>query len=73
MTGFFYSISGLATGFSWKITGYSYDQVLTQLVRQYKFVIRDNGLGIQLMMKTLSTMSCQICLTDVYETRNKFY
>ena len=33
--------------------GQVYDQVLTQLAESYKFVMRDDGLGVQLKMKTI--------------------
>ena len=33
--------------------GQGYDQILTQLAKNYKFVIRDDGLGIQLKMKAV--------------------
>ena len=33
-----------------------YDLVLTQLAENYKFVIKDDGLGLRLKMKVISIM-----------------
>ena len=33
-----------------------YDRVFTQLARSYEFVIKDDGLGVQLKMKAINIM-----------------
>ena len=36
--------------------GQVYNRVFTQLARDYKFIIRDNGLDIQLRVKAISVI-----------------
>ena len=38
--------------------GQTHDQVFTQLVRGYRFIMRDNGLDIQLKIKTIGAIFC---------------
>ena len=39
-----------------EMTGQAYDQVLTQLAKGYEFVIKDDGLSIQLRMRTIDAI-----------------
>ena len=41
---------------SQEIIGHAYNQVLTQLLTSYEFVLRDNESSVQLRMKTISAI-----------------
>lgn len=42
--------------------GQAYDQVLTELAKSYKFIMRDVGSGVRLRMKAIDTMPLVDCL-----------
>ena len=48
------------------MTGRTYDQVFIQLARGYEFIIIDDGLGLQLRIKTISTTFWCTGLTNIY-------
>ena len=46
-----------------------YDQVFTQLIRDYKFVIKNGRSNIQLRMKVISVMSWQTGLMGICQAK----
>ena len=46
-----------------------YDQVFIQLIRDYKFVIKNSRSNIQLKMKVISIMSWQTGLTGICQAK----
>ena len=44
----------------------AYNQVVTELTRDYEFVIRGDGLGIQLKIKPIYAILWRTGLTGVY-------
>lgn len=61
--------SGVAMSLLYEMMGQVYDWVLTQMAGSYKFVIRDDKLGVQRRMKAIDAMPWQISLLGIHRAR----
>lgn len=50
-----------------------YYQLLTELARGYKVIMRDPWLGVWLKMKAINTMLSKTGLTDIHWASTKIY
>lgn len=68
-----HSICQIAMSWSWQMTSQTYDWILTQLVGGFEFVMRDDGSGICLKMRTIGAISERIDLIDIYWAKTSIY